>query len=125
MLFKNKGWEKSTSPQISIRFKILPATEEFDQEIEFDQILDLAECYCHSEKDPCERCLSIFAIEEYFKCVGFDKLLKSIPAKESRQEGMLVVEGCMNWRGHYNTMDGDYYDDSQFVIDHYYYPSKF
>lgn len=120
--FKNKGWEKSTSPQISIQFKILPATDEFDQKIEFDKILELEECFCNKEVDLCQKCLSILPIEEHFNCVGFDKLLKDINVKECQKECFLVIEGAMNWQTYYSFIDGDYDDNSIFVINHHYYP---
>lgn len=119
---KNKGWEKSTSPQISIQFKILPATDEFDQEIEFDKILELEECLCNKEVDLCQKCLSILPIEEHFNCVGFDKLLKDINVKECQKECFLVIEGAMNWQTYSSFIDGDYDDNSIFVINHHYYP---
>ncbi len=115
-------YPQSTSPQLSIEFKITPATQEFDQEIEFNKILELEECACHKGDDLCEKCLSILPVEEHFQYVDFDKLLKDIPIKECQHEQFLIIEGHMNWATYHDIMNNDYDDDSRFVISHHYYP---
>jgi len=119
MLFKNKGWEKSTSPQISIRLKILPATEKFDQEIDDFSIDQLENCPCHSYDNICSNCSELLPVKEYFSCVGFNQLLNNIPIDSTSSDITLIINGAMEWNVLYNSFDGDYDDDSNFIIHNY------
>jgi len=106
-IFENKGWQKSTSPEVCLRLKILAATEEYDQEIGDFSI------------DQLENCSELLPVEEYFRCVGFNQLLKNISIDNISSDATLVINGTMEWNLLYSYFDGDYDDDSKFIISNY------
>lgn len=119
IILKDSGWSKRESPEVSLRFKILAATEKYDQEIDDFNVEQLENCCCKYKEDLCAKCQDIFAIEEYFNCVGYEKLFKQIPLEQITTDTTLIVNGHMEWQVHYN--DGSGYDDhSQFIITNYY-----
>ena len=119
ILPKNTGWQKSTTPEVSLRFKILAATEEYDQEIDDFSIDQLQYCSCHSSENACSTCSELLAVEEYFRCVGYNQLLKNIPIDNITSDATLIINGYMSWSVLYSPLDGDYDDDSKFIISNY------
>ena len=118
-IFENKGWQKSTSPEVCLRIKILAATEEYDQEIGDFSIEQLENCSCHSCDNICSNCSELLPVEEYFRCVGFNQLLKNISIDNISSDATLVINGTMEWNVMCSSFDGDYHDESKFIISNY------
>lgn len=119
MILQNSGWEKSKSSQVSLTFKILAATEEYDQEVDYFEVDGVEDCKCPKLEEPCAKCLELIPIEDYFTSVGYNKILEELLPQQICKDCTVTIHGFMEWNVFYSHLTGDYDDDSRFVITDY------